>query len=63
MSEQEIIRELRRIDCALSPENLHCDGEISYEDAMAKRSQLLRKQQRLVNQLGREPTFEELYAR
>jgi hypothetical protein len=24
------------IDCGLSPENLHCDGEISHAQAMAK---------------------------
>ena len=24
------------IDCALSPENLHCDGEISHREAMQK---------------------------
>jgi len=25
-----------RIDCELSPENLHCDGEISHTQAMKK---------------------------
>jgi len=26
----------RKIDCGLSPENLHCDGEISHEQAMER---------------------------
>ena len=63
MTQQEIISELRDIEGELSPENLHCDGEISYGQAMKKRAELIRKQQRLIKLLGREPTFEELYGR
>lgn len=61
MTQKEIINELRRVENELSPENLHCDGEISYSAAMGKRAGLLRKQQKLVMLLGREPTQEELY--
>lgn len=28
-TEIEILDDLRRVDCALSPENLTCDGELS----------------------------------
>ena len=30
----------RDIDCELSPENLHCDGEISHAEAMRKYKRL-----------------------
>ena len=35
------------ISCSLSPENLHCDGEISYAQAMQKYTQLNRVRQQL----------------
>jgi len=31
----------RKIDCALSPENLHCDGEISHQQAMERYTVLI----------------------
>lgn len=60
---KEILNQLRQVECDLSPENLYCDGEISHGQAMKKRAELLRKQQRLVKMLGHEPTFDELYAK
>jgi hypothetical protein len=57
----EIIKKLRNVEMALSPENLHCDGEISRTEANRKRVRLEKERKELVKQLGREPTFEELY--
>lgn len=60
-SEAEIIRDLRWVDSALSPENLHCDGEISRSAARAKERKLNAQRRALVNELGREPTMREIY--
>lgn len=60
-TEKEIIRDLQGIECALSPENLHCDGEISNDEAERKYVQLMKERKALVAELGREPTDKELY--
>ncbi len=51
MTEQEILNQIDRIDCQLSPENLHCDGEISRSQAMAKQRRLLAEKTKLKNKL------------
>lgn len=34
---QKVVEEIgQSLDCDLSPENLHCDGEISYKEAIKK---------------------------
>lgn len=62
-SEQEIIEKIRDVDCGLSPENLWCDGEASAKEARATEKRLRKEREALVKELGREPTFEELYGR
>ena len=37
----------QRIDAELSPENLHCDGEISYAEANRKYNRLIRVAEQL----------------
>jgi len=59
--EAEIIRDLQRIECSLSPENLHCDGEISVSAARRKGAMLRARRRELVAELGREPTGQELW--
>jgi len=39
------------IECALSPENLHCDGEASSEEANRKYRYLIKLKQELEQQL------------
>ena len=57
----EIISDLQRVESALSPENLHCDGEIS-RSAAARKARVLNGQRRsLVKELGREPSTSELW--
>lgn len=60
-SEADILRDLRSIEAALSPENLHCDGEISVSAARAKGRKLEAQRRALVKELGREPSMAELY--
>ena len=62
-TQDEIIKELREVECGLSPENLHCDGEISVAQANRKRIILNQRRNKLVKELGREPLYEELWGR
>jgi len=59
----EILRDLRNIEGALSPENLHYDGEISVSAAPRKSAALRRRRRALEKELGRKPTTSELYGR
>lgn len=45
--------EFKGLACALSPENLHCDGELSWGEAMRKQRQLLKKWAALERKIGR----------
>lgn len=60
-TQEEIIKDLRDVECRLSPENLHCDGEISRAQANQKRIKLEKQQRELVKELGRKPTDAELW--
>lgn len=60
-SDADILRDLRNIENALSPENLHCDGEISRTQAAAKERKLMAQQRALHKELGRVPADRELY--
>lgn len=60
-TEAEIIRDLQRIECALSPENLHCDGEITRAQARIKERALVAQRAKLVKELGREPSDREIW--
>lgn len=56
-----VIKDLQDNDCALSPENLTCDGELAPYLVMARRRKLLAERAALVKELGHEPTDAELY--
>jgi hypothetical protein len=60
-TENEIIKDLQDVEMRLSPENLHCDGEISRSEANRKRIKLEKQQRELIKELGRTPTHKELY--
>lgn len=36
LTQSQVDKIVESIDCSLSPENLHCDGEISHSQAQAK---------------------------
>ena len=55
-----MIDQLRRIDCALSPENLYQDGERSRSKAMIEARKLNRMRQEVVEALGGEPSIQEI---
>lgn len=51
---QEILQQIDRIDCQLSPENLHQDGEISPAQARVRYKSLMKERNRLEKELGHE---------
>lgn len=58
----EIMREIRGLYSALSPENLHMDGEISRSAAAARERQFNAKLKLCFTELGRTVTESEAYA-
>lgn len=60
-SETTIIEEILNVDCALSPENLSCDGEASASYIKKRRAELNKERAKLVRELGREPSHDELW--
>ena len=61
-TETNILNDLRRVENSLSPENLHCDGEISHSAARQKAMRLNAEKRRLINELGRTPTDQEIWS-
>ncbi len=49
---EQIRQQIDRIDGQLSPENLHCDGEITRAQAKVKYNRLMRERNALEKQLG-----------
>jgi hypothetical protein len=60
-TQKQILDEIRGIECALSPENLYCDGECSHAEASRKERELTKRRAACVKELGREPTDQEIY--
>lgn len=48
------------IENQLSPENLTCDGELPVNEVRRRFNQLSKAKAKLVNELGYEPSFDEL---
>ncbi len=61
MNKQQLLEELRKIECELSPENLTCDGEASPVYVRRRAIQLNRWKAKVIKQLGYTPTFQELF--
>ena len=59
----EILSDLRSIESRLSPENLSWDGERSPAQVRAAARRLNAEKRRLTKELGRTPTFSEIYGR
>ena len=60
-TEAEILKDLRSVECQLSPENLWCDGEASASYVRSQSAKLNKQRRTLVAELGREPTDKEIY--
>jgi len=59
--EAEILRDLLNVECLLSPEHLHADGERPMYQVRKLRAKLNRQRRELVAELGREPTDAEIW--
>lgn len=57
----EIVREIDRIYCQLSPENLTCDGELPQSVVKSKRAKLLVRLKKCFDCLGREVDIAEVW--
>ena len=58
---EEILNDLRRIENQLSPEKLCHDGELSKAETRRRYWLLIKRQNELIVELGRDPTDAELY--
>lgn len=59
--EPEIMKDILNVYIGLSPENLHCDGEISNSEAERKYRRLCRELNVLQKELGRNVDENEAY--
>lgn len=57
----ELLNILRGIENQLSPENLTCDDELPPSAVRRRSAQLNRERRNVVNELGYEPDFREIY--
>ena len=60
-TDDQIMRDLSDLYNALSPENLHCDGEISRTAAQRKYRKFMKIQKALFKELGRTVSEEETW--
>lgn len=60
---EAILADLRDVENQLSPENLHWDGERPPSEARRAERKLSRQRAALIRELGREPTFDEMWPR
>ncbi len=57
----QILADLRRVEADLSPENVSGDGELPLAQVRLRHAELMRERFALCEELGGEPTDDELY--
>ena len=57
---ENLFKQFDALCARLSPENLHCDGEISRTEAKRRHAQIMREWKALEKQAGRTVTQEEI---
>lgn len=60
---KSLLEQFYSIENQLSPENLTCDGELPKAEVNRRFKSLSAQRAKLIEQLGYEPSFEELYRR
>jgi len=60
-TEAEILEEFLHVECALSPENLTCDGELPRAQVRQRYAKLMKDRRDLIRELGREPSDAEIW--
>ena len=61
IEKENLFAQLRDVECALSPENLCCDGEAPASWVRREGARLNRIKRGIIAQLGYEPDFKELF--
>lgn len=56
------MQDLFGLSCDLSPENLHCDGEISNREAARRYRRIMQKWRTLESEIGRAVDEDEVWA-
>jgi hypothetical protein len=62
MLSEPMFQKFLSLTCQLSPENLHCDGEISLAEAERNRRRLMKAWRALEVEVGRPVTEDEIWA-
>lgn len=57
----ELLDKFRRVENSLSPECLTCDGELRGSEVRRRAAILNRERQAIIDELGYEPSWNELY--
>ena len=60
-TDAEILKDLLNVECALSPENIYQDGEISHSAGKRRARPLLARRAKLIAELGRNPSLSEIW--
>ena len=60
-TKEQLLSELKRIECRLSPENLTCDGELPRSEVRRRAAQLNRERKTVIAKLGYEPSDNEIW--
>ena len=63
MDQKQILEDFRNVECALSPENLSCDGELPLREQRQRYKKLMKARNLLIKKLGRIPRLDEVYGR
>ncbi len=58
---KNLLQQLLRVECALSPENLTCDGELPAAQVRRRAAQLNQEKRAIIAQLGYTPTDNEIW--
>lgn len=58
---EEAKQEFQSLACRLSPENLHCDGEVSRTEAKRRHAQIMREWKALEQRVGRKITEDQVW--
>jgi hypothetical protein len=61
-TDSEIMKDITNVYCALSPENLSCDGELSAAETRGRQRTLTKRLNVLFNEIGRHVSEEEAFA-
>lgn len=60
-TKEQLLKDLRGVECELSPENLTCDGELPRAEVNRRARRLNKEKVEIIAHLGYTPTDEEIW--